>query len=298
MGKTIGNRFGVPLTAAVAIAALAGCSADSGDQERSVAQVLTAAYEKTSAASAAKAELTVSMPESMMGGAGELELSGVMGWNPSVVDMSMSYPSGEKVRTRWVGDISYVDAGAAAAKEMDGKRWMKVDYAALAEKQADERLLSQMTGGMEAVDQDPAKQLAVLLDSPDVQHIGEEKIDGVPAQRYRGAVTLQQMIDSGESAKVLGGKKHDALVSAMKEAGIKGYETEIWLDENDLPVKMDLTMRTADGEVGLVGVFTEYGIDAEVKAPPADETYDLMELLGGLEKRAEGEPEKQSGDAS
>jgi hypothetical protein len=51
-----------------------------------VTQVLTAAYKKTAAAKSAKVRMT--MPATMDGG-GNMEMTGTMEWDPTVMDMAM-----------------------------------------------------------------------------------------------------------------------------------------------------------------------------------------------------------------
>lgn len=292
------TRGGVSLTAVAVLAGVAGCQGDGGSEEAAsgaetarsrsgVADAVTAAYEKTSAAKSAKVRMTVSMPTSM-GVGGDMEMSGVMGWDPTVMDMTMNgaalaaaSDAPDEIRMVWLDNAMYMDLGAAA-KGMKGKSWLKLDMGALDDASGDEGLGKQLMGGLENVNQDPAQQLALLLDSPNLKHVGAEKVDGVQAEHYKGTLTLDELMKSDGSLGVLGAKDREALVDTMKKSGMKGYDTEVWVNEDDYPVRMDVDTKTPQGTVKVSAHYSDYGAKAQVQAPPAGETFDFAELLGEL----------------
>ncbi|MFD6331537.1 hypothetical protein ACFWGI_18430 [Streptomyces niveus] len=288
------GRVGVSLTAVAVVAGVAGCQGgDSGSKAggSSVTEVLTAAYEKTAAAKSAKVSMTMSMPQGMAGaaGGGDMEMSGVMGWDPMMMDLTVTGSmmqaepdAPDKIRMLWVKNAMYMDMGAEAAKDMDGKRWMKLDLAAAAEASGDPAVTKELTGGMENMNQDPAQQLALLLDSPNVKHVGSEKIDGVEARHYKGTLTVDEMLESNEGLDVLSAKERKDLLAGIEKSGIKGYDTEVWVNEDDYPVKMIVGMDTPQGEVKISANYSDYGAKASVQTPPAADTVDLFEMLGGL----------------
>ncbi|MGW1016934.1 hypothetical protein [Streptomyces niveus] len=289
------GRVGVSLTAVAVVAGVAGCQGgDSGSKKAggsSVTEVLTAAYEKTAAAKSAKVSMTMSMPQGMAGaaGGGDMEMSGVMGWDPMMMDMTVTGSmmqaepdAPDEIRMLWVKNAMYMDMGAEAAKDMDGKRWMKLDLAAAAEASGDPAVTKELTGGMENMNQDPAQQLALLLDSPNVKHVGSEKVDGVEARHYKGTLTVDEMLESNEGLDVLSAKERKDLLATIAKSGIKGYDTEVWVNEDDYPVKMIVGMDTPQGEVKISANYSDYGAKASVETPPAADTVDLFEMLGGL----------------
>ncbi|TGB11227.1 hypothetical protein E2651_13655 [Streptomyces sp. MZ04] len=266
-------------------------------------EVITAAYEKTAKAKSAKVEMTMSMPSKMDGG-GTMKMSGVMGWDPTVMDMTMTGSAltkgdpeaPEKVRMLWRDNVMYMDMGAAAAAAkgmgMDGKRWVKMDLNAIAEQAGDPALAKQMTGGLDSMNQDPAQQLALLLDSPNLKHVGPAKVDGVQTQRYKGRLTVKEMMESNKGLDdVLGKGERDELFKNIEKSGIKGYDTEVWVNEDDYPVRMDIDVKSPEGTMKTSQKFSDYGAAAKVTAPPAGQTFDLMELfkeLGDLGKDSAG----------
>ncbi|MFE6888746.1 hypothetical protein [Streptomyces sp. NPDC057694] len=290
--RTVGAAAATALLCAGAVAC-GGGSAESGTKSGSVdsgaAQALTAAYKKTAQARSAKVAMTMKSPSGL--GGGSVRLSGTMGWNPTVMDMTMK-GSGldtggadvpDSVRMIMQNDVMYVDGGAAAAKEMGGKRWMKLDLASLG-KQADGALGQQMTGGLGSMDQDPAQQIAVLLDSPNLKHLGSATVDGERTEHYKGKLTVEEMVKSNDSLKVLGADERSRLLKNIKKAGIKDYDTELWVNKDDLPVRLDVTMGSAQGPVEMSERFSDYGAAVKVDVPPAGQTYDLMDAFGKLGK--------------
>ncbi|MER5770442.1 hypothetical protein [Streptomyces sp. NPDC001985] len=299
MSSTAWKRAGVSMTAVAVAVAMAGCGGQA-TTERTVTQVLTAAHKKTKEAKTARIDYRIKMSGLGAEGDGTMRMTGTMGWNPMVMDVAMDGTgafmgedpgsgSGE-MRMKWVDEVVYTKLDAETAKEMgNGKSWMKMDLGKAAEMAAasgKESSRRELTGGMETMDQDPAQQLALLLDSPNVKRVGEEKIDGEKAQHYRGTLTIDEMMKSNKSLKVLTEAERKKLVANMKSVGIKGYDTDIWVNEDDYPVKMDVAMKMDKGRMEMSGTFTDYGVKADVKAPPAGDTFDMMKMLSDLGKAA------------
>ncbi|GAA2503504.1 hypothetical protein [Streptomyces gobitricini] len=300
---SVWKRAGIPVVTAAVLVGAAGCQdGDAGNKKATggpelqsrdaVTKVVQAAYKKTAEAKTAKVSMTMTMSGSAEA-AGTMELSGVMGWDPTLMDMTMKAPKGmagagadaampEQIRMKWLDDAMYMDLGTKAAEEMDGKRWMKMDLGAMAEASGDKQLQKQMTRGLEDMNQSPAQQLALLLDSPNLKHVGSQKVGGVEAQHYKGTLTFQDMVKSNKSLDVLTEKERKELVDQAEKSGIKGYDTEVWVDEAGYPVKMDLGMTMPQGTVKITANYSDYGVKATVVAPPAAETFDFMKLMEEL----------------
>ncbi|KQX59192.1 MULTISPECIES: hypothetical protein [unclassified Streptomyces] len=305
MNKSTWKRAGIALTAVAVVTGVAGCQdgdeakkgaadapAKSQAQTQSledVTKVIQAAYTKTSAAKSAKIRMTMEMPAGLEGG-GTMEMTGVQGWDPSVMDLTVKgsmltagNPGGpEQMRMIMLGDAMYMDMGAGQAAETGGKRWMKLDLKAVAAASGDKGLEKSMTGGMENMNQDPSKQLAMLLDSPNLKHVGAEKVDGVDTQHYKGSLTLEQMVAANPSFDVLSEKDRAEMIDGVRKAGITAYDTQVWVNGDGYPVKMDVGMKTAQGTVKTAMHFSEYGAKASVQAPAAKDTVDLFEMLKGM----------------
>ncbi|MBT3149927.1 hypothetical protein HTV45_03205 [Streptomyces sp. CHD11] len=306
MGMAVWKRAGVCLTAVAVVAGVAGCqggdsdeggkkkaggSAQSGVQTQTeMTEVLQAAFKNTSEAKSSKVRMTMTMPADASGG-GSMELSGVQGWDPGVLDVTMKASgalaedagAAEQNRVIMLDDVLYMDMGAKQAAEMDGKRWMKMDFAAIAEASGDAGAQQQMTKGLESLNQDPAQQLALLLESPSLKHVGPEKVDGAQTQHYKGTLTFQEMADANESFDLLSAKEREEIFAAAKKSGMKGYDTQVWVNEDNYPVKMLVGMKMPQGTVNMTAHYSDYGAAAEVEAPAAKDTFDLMEMFKELE---------------
>ncbi|WP_369145936.1 hypothetical protein [Streptomyces sp. R44] len=307
MNKSAWKRAGVALTAVAVVTGVAGCQ-DGGDAKGAapaapaapeaqghgdVTKVIQAAYEKTSAAKAAKVKMTMTM-EGLGSESGTIEMSGVQGWDPAVMDITMKGsmlsagdPDGpQQMHMIMLDQVMYMDMGAKQAAELDGKRWMKLDMKAAADASGDKALQKQMTGGLDNMNQDPAQQLALLLDSPDLKHLGAEKINGMETQHYKGTLTFEQMLKANESSKLLSKEDHDELIAGVKKAGLKGYETELWVTEDGYPARMDVGMTMAQGTMRMRADYTDYGTKSAVQAPPAKDTVDLFEMMKDFGKES------------
>ncbi|GAA2248808.1 lipoprotein [Streptomyces amakusaensis] len=299
MSKTAWKRAGVSATAIAMVVGAAGCGTESGAQERTVTQALTASYKKTEKARTAEVTHEITMKGGPKGENGTAKISGVQGWDPTLMDLTMTgggelfasgAPAPEKMAMKWVGKALYMDMGAEAAKDMDGKRWMKMDLGAIAEmsgESGDKELQKQLTGGLDSMNQDPAQQMAFLLESPNVKRVGEKKIDGVRAQHYRGSLTVEEMLKGNKTVDLLDDKERESLLDGMKASGIKTYDTELWINEDDLPVRIEVSMKTSDGDMDMVSTYSGYGVEVKVEAPPAGQTVDVMEMFTDLGKAME-----------
>ncbi|MFI0506300.1 hypothetical protein ACH3WN_26165 [Streptomyces albogriseolus] len=307
MAMAAWKRAGVCLTAAAVVVGLAGCQdGDDGGSKKAgasaegqtrdeAAEVLQAAFKKTSEAKSSKIRMTIET-SGTAAESGTMEMSGVQGWDPAVMDVTMKgtgFAAGgpgapEQMRMIMLDGVMYMDMGAQQAAEMDGKRWMKMDFKAAAEATGDPEVQKQLTGGLENMNQDPAQQLALLLESPSLKHVGPEKVDGVEAQHYKGTLSFEEMIDANTSFELLSKEERDELVAMAEKSGMKGYDTEIWVNEDDLPVKMVVGMTMAQGTMKMTSHFSDYGAKAEVEAPPAGETFDFVQMLKELESLGAG----------
>ncbi|GGY31528.1 hypothetical protein AB0M94_26830 [Streptomyces xanthochromogenes] len=305
MSKSV-KRAGISLAAVgVLVAATAGCQSD-GDSKKAAeapkkaAQqsspkdartALQAAYKKTSAAKSAKVTLKMSMPAGATGAAGagaaggDLVMSGVQSWDPAAMDMTMSgsafaqagKDAPDKIRMVQLDNVMYMDMGTTVSQHMDGKHWMKMDLGALASAAGGGASSQSLTGGAEK--QDPAQQLAILTDSPSLKHLGSEQIDGAPAEHYKGTLTVDEMAASNQALDGMSAQDRKKLLDSAKQSGIKGYDTELWINKDGYPVQMNVGITTPQGRIGMNAHYSDYGTKVAVTAPPASETFDMAEMM-------------------
>jgi len=308
MNKSAWKRAGVALTAVAVVTGVAGCQ-DGGDAKTGakagaetgapkvqslgeVTKVIQAAYEKTSQAKAAKLRMTIEMTGAGLG-SGTTTMTGVQGWDPASMDVTMSggmfagagaAGMPDKIRMIMHDNVMYMDMGAEQAASMDGKRWMKMDFAALAKESGDAGLQKQMTQNLGGMNQDPAQQLALLLESPGIKHVGPEKVEGVDAQHYKGSVAFEDMLKANKAFDGLPKADREKLVATMRDSGVKGYDTELWVNGDGYPVKMVVGMKMPEGTMNMTAFYSDYGTKANVQAPPAKDTFDFMQMMKDLGK--------------
>ncbi|MFF1410302.1 hypothetical protein ACFVX6_11060 [Streptomyces sp. NPDC058289] len=298
--KSVWTRAGVSVAAVTVVVGVAGCqdgATKAADEpaaqspvsaKQSPVEVIQAAYKKTAAAKSAKVRMTMSLPADSKAGGGTVELSGVQGWDPAVMDITMkgsmfkdlaAAGGGEApdaIRMVVTNNVMYMDMGTANAAQLDGKRWMKLDLNAAA--QAGGAGPADL-GGMSNMNQDPAQQIALLLDSKNLKHVGTEQVEGASAERYQGTLSFEEMLAANESSKVLSEADRAALVEKVRKAGLKGYDTNLWVNKDGYPVRMSVSMEMADGKVDLDAYYSDYGSAATVQTPADSETFDLFGML-------------------
>lgn len=300
--KTVGAALAAVLLVGGATACQNGEKDDSGKAAASASaqpstpvaggsatEALTAAYKKTSAAKSAKVRMTMTMPASL-GAGGTMEMTGVQGWDPNVMDITMkgALPPGsgaDSVRMIMSNEVMFMEmpAGSPMAEGLDGKRWMKLDIKAAAAASGDAEALKLLggTGGVEQ-SQDPAKQLALLLTSPNVKHLGSEKVEGTDTEHYKGTLSFDEMLAANDSSEALPEAERKKLSDAMKTAGITGYDMEVWVNKDGYPVHMKVGMSLPQGTMNVDAYYSDYGSAATVQTPPENETFDLFAMLQEL----------------
>ncbi|MFF7730432.1 hypothetical protein [Streptomyces sp. NPDC008001] len=304
MQKSTWKRLSVSVTAVALLAGVAACGGDKKDDKASSGasgkagattaagaptEALDAAFKKTQSAKSAKFRMTMKVP-----GLGDqpvtLQSSGVVGWDPAVVDQRMTGLPGKdgasaESHVITIGTVTYTDVGPEGAAKNDGKRWLKVDLGAAAkEAGGDSKALQQLMGGGQGQNQDPAKQMALLKSSPNVKLVGEETVDGKKTQHYKGTLTADEAVRSNKSLEGLGEQDRQQLLDTIKQAGITQYDMDVWVGADDLPAKLVVNTDMAGGRMELTQTLSDYGTKADVQAPPADQTTDLLERLKELKK--------------
>lgn len=302
MSKSSWKRAGLAATAAAIVLGVTACqSGGDGDGKKGassegkpqsggeVTKVLTAAFKKTTEAKSAKVIMEIKAPEAIEGG-GATTMSGVMGWDPTVMDVKVTSGAAAalggpaEVRTVWVDGVLYTDVGAKGAEAFGGKRWMKMDLKTIAEGSGNKALEKQLTGNLDDMNQSPAESLAVLLESKDIKHVGSAKVDGVDTEHYKGSISVEEMVNGNDSL-VLSKADRDEMIKAVKEAGVTSYETQVWVNEDGFPVKMDIAMASKEGPVTISAKYSDYGAAAQVEAPPAKDVVDFEQAMKDVDKQ-------------
>ncbi|MEU8953915.1 DUF1396 domain-containing protein [Streptomyces sp. NPDC048518] len=284
---SISVRRGRRRTAAVAMAALllaggaVGCgsekSDEAGDDMSPVAAVKKAA-KKTEDLTSFTFRMRGSVPED-----GRVRADATMSTKPLAMQMKMSAPDQgpEKIEIRYVDGAAYIGAGEMAAKEMDGKSWLKFDAKAM-EKQAGKGAGSSVSA---QADNNPADQSSLMTGSKDLKKVGSETVEGVETTRYTGTVSLDRLRklteDKGGDAATK--KRREKSIKQYEDMGLKKLTMDMWVDGEDHTKQFRARGKGDKGALNMTITFLDYNKPVHVEAPPKDKVMDLGQEMKGLE---------------
>ncbi|GAA1215438.1 hypothetical protein [Prauserella alba] len=221
-----------------------------------------AASQSTSAKKTAKFDGTMSFAGQDMSYKGEGEFGG----EPKV-SMTMSMPgSGQEVETRMIGQTMYMNMGGT---------WMKGDMAELGQAQSAEM-------------NDPTKMLEFAQKAGEITDSEETTLDGEQTTHYTLDLDFAKLAE--EVGQMTGANK------AMFDGVEATIPMEIWLNSDDLPVKVTMDMsemmkqvaekaggnasQMAQGGMTMEMNYSDWGAPVNVEEPPADQVQDMPS--GGL----------------
>jgi hypothetical protein len=159
-----------------------------------------------------------------------------------------------------------------------GKRWLKIDVAAIAgASDAGLQNLAQ-TGNV-----DPTQGLVLLKGmTADIRRVGTESLRGATTTHYRGKVDLDKLL--AVSAAQVGSPVHQAL----QQVESSSFPTDVWVDGSGRLRKMryEMTVRGKDGKgkaarQGTIEFF-DFGTTARIHLPAEDQVFDFSELLAQM----------------
>ncbi|CAM5696208.1 hypothetical protein STENM327S_04297 [Streptomyces tendae] len=175
---------------------------------------------------------------------------------------------------RLVDNAMYIGGGAEAAKEMDGKSWIKFDMSALG---ADEEL--NQLGGASQADKNPATESTFLTGAKDVEKVGTETVDGVKTTHYKGTVSLADLEktigDEGEATR----EKRQKSLEQYEKMGVDKLTIDMWVDGDDQAKQFRMRGDADKGPMDMTITFLGFNEPVKVTAPPAAETADLAEMM-------------------
>ncbi|WP_049572454.1 hypothetical protein [Streptomyces sp. SBT349] len=258
--------------------------ADGPGSSSSAFEAVSAAAETTQEVTSANFEATMSSPEEA---GGNLEMSGAMSWDPELAmdltmtgeALAMSPGMGGETSVLWVDDVMYLDMGEEFAAEFDGRNWMAMDLMSIAEETGDPAVADSMSFGLDSTNQDPAQQLALLLQAPEIELVGEETLDGVETTHYRGTISVEDALERNGADDLLTDEERQQLTDVMEAQGIDSYHLEVWVDGDDYPVQINQSFDSAAGPVEYEVRYSDYGAEVTAEAPPSGAVVDFMEIL-------------------
>jgi hypothetical protein len=156
------------------------------------------------------------------------------------------------------------------------KEWLKLDVAAIAKKQnIDLGQFRQLTQN------DPTQMLQYLrATSGKIDKVGEEDVRGVETTHYRANVDLDKV---AEQAPPNLRKTFRASIQSLKRGlGRSKIPVDVWVDGDNLVRRLQEHLTIAGGgKIDFSVDFYDFGTPVSVSAPPASQTLDLAQVLGG-----------------
>ena len=183
-------------------------------------------------------------------------------------------------REKWTivtqGFVLYMHAPALAQQLPAAKRWLKLDIEALAKKQnIDLGQFRQLTQN------DPTQMLMYLrATSGKIKKVGNEDVRGVETTHYHATVDLDKV---AEQAPAKLRKTFRASIRSLERGlGTHTIPVDVWVDDEDLVRRLQEHLPIATGgKIDFSVDFYDFGTQVSINPPPASQTLDLGQLLGG-----------------
>lgn len=276
MKTSVRMPVGAGLAALLLAAGAVGCSKGDGAEESpkmTPAAAVAKAAKNTEEIDSLRYRMTGRAPEE-----GRVKAEAEMQIKPTLA-MSMKMTALDqgpdaKAEIRLVDKAMYIGGGAEAAKEMDGKSWIKFDLSALG---ADKEL--NQLGGASQADKNPATESTFLTGAKDVEKVGTETVDGVRTTHYKGTVTLADLEKSiGDEDKDTREKRQKS-IEQYEKMGVDKLTMDMWIDGDDRTKQFRMRGDADKGPLDMTITFLGFNEPVKVTAPPAKDTVDLAEMM-------------------
>ncbi|MGW8631047.1 LppX_LprAFG lipoprotein [Streptomyces sp. NPDC055793] len=268
----------VPVGASVAALLLAagavGCSGGADESPKMTpAAAVAKAAKNTEEIDSIRYRMTGRTPEE-----GRVKAEAQMRIKPTLA-MSMKMTAldqgaGASAEIRLVDKAMYIGGGAEAAKEMDGKSWMKFDLSALG---AGEEL--DQLGSASQADKNPATESTFLTGAKDVEKVGTETVDGVETTHYKGTVTVAELEKTLAGEDKATREKRQKSLEQYEKLGVDKLNMDLWIDGDDRTKQFRMRGQADKGPLDMTFTFLGFNEPVKVAAPPAKDTMDLAEMM-------------------
>jgi len=205
------------------------------------------------------------------GGAGGQQVTGEgdiqFGKSDTAVRMDMTTPTGPMTMVLTDG-VLYLKPPTEVAP---GKAWVKIDSTSDGPVA---KALGSLTQQLRN-NADPRRTLAQFQTAGSITATKSEDLNGVPTTHHTITVDVRKLVEA---------QQDPTFKKAMTEAvdgGLKDFPVDVWLDEQDLPVRIALAMPAPDPATGkttqaTVQVdYSAWGAPVTIDAPPADQVTNL-----------------------
>ncbi len=293
MTRRVRSRLLVPgiLACAVALTACGGAGSSLKSAGPGAFKLISATPDKTAAAKTARFTGRVSAEGG--GRSVDVRFDGTFDLAAHAASFTMNLgqlglPGGAgTAEIRLVDGVLYMNLGnlaGAAGSALSipaGKSWLKLDVNALAQSFGAGR--SGGLGGLGGID--PSQAVDALRGvSSDVKEVGKETVRGVETTHYRVQLDLAKAVDQVPP------DLRDRVKRGLDALGSGTIPADVWIGADGVLRKLTMTMGgSKPGGVGNKAVnetvtfeLFDFGASVEVQAPPADQTADFSDMLGGM----------------
>ncbi|MEG3629298.1 LolA-like protein [Streptomyces poriticola] len=279
MRTSVRRATGTGFAALLLAAGAAGCGKGEESPDLAPAAAVAKAAKNSEDITSLRYRMTGRAPEE-----GRIEADARMRMKPTVaLSMKMTAldqgPDGT-AEIRLVDKALYIGGGAEAAKEMDGKSWIKFD---LSGTDAEQEL--NQPGGASQADKNPATESTFLTGAKDVKRVGGETVDGVDTTRYTGTLTLDDLRESLKDEDEETRERREKSIEQYEQMGVDKLTMDMWIDGDDRTKQFRMQGAADKGPLDLTVTFLGINEPVDVAAPPAEDTMDLAEML---EEAAQG----------
>lgn len=248
-----------------------GSSSNSGTDNNSggtaaaanLADLAKSIGDQTAETNTAHMKITADAAGQQLSGEGDLQ----MGAEDAAMSMDMTTPEGTMSMVL-LDKVFYIKL----PQELEpGKAWLKIDA-------NDDNPIAKALGGMTeqmSKNADPRATLEQFEKAGEITDTKEEEIDGQQTTHYTVTVDVEKLAANQEDP---------TMKSAMDQAikgGLKDFPVDVWINEDDLPVRFTMDMPTPDPTTGTSTSvkmqidYTDWGKPVEITAPPAGEIAEL-----------------------
>lgn len=275
------RKAGIALSAFALALTLGACGDNNGGSEgsapnqggdgggstaaASLADLAKSIGEQTAETDTAHMKMTADAAGQQLSGEGDLR----MGSGNAAMSMDMTTPEGTMSMVL-LDNVFYIKLPQGQELE-PGKSWVKIDT-------TDDNPIAKALGGMTeqmSKNADPRATLEQFEKSGEITDTKEEELDGKKTTHYTITVDVEKLAANQEDP---------TMKSAMDEAikqGLKDFPVNVWIDEDDLPVRFAMDMPTpnpATGKSESVKMqidYTDWGKQVDITAPPAAQIAEL-----------------------
>ncbi|MCC8335842.1 DUF1396 domain-containing protein [Streptomyces sp. R1] len=274
MKTSVRVPVGAGLAALLLAAGAVGCAKDDSESpEMTPAAAVAKAAKNSEEINSLRYRLTGKTPEE-----GRVKAEAEMQIKPTLA-MSMKMTALDQgadgtAEIRLVDKAMYIGGGPEAAKEMDGKRWIKFDLSGTG---VDEQMNE--LGSASQADKNPATESTFLTGAKDVEKVGTETVEGVKTTHYKGTVTLADLEktigDEGEATR----EKRQKSLDQYEKMGVDKLTMDMWVDGDDQTKQFRMRADADKGPLDMTFTFLGVNEPVKVTAPPAGEVADLAEMM-------------------